>query len=469
MMRVPSTRPADVLAERSRRPPTPRRFYRFGRLWTQPHLFLHEMRCEFGDFMLWRAILECYYVNHPDLLRPILSQGYQHFSKRTIDYWALARVTGKGLVSNDGAHWARQRKLVQPVFGNRNVNGFDETINTLTSSLMARWDARSGDEAVRVDREMGRLTLRIVGVTLFGDDVDRHADEVVDILDVVNLNYQEPRAIMTILPWIPTPHNLKFNRATRRLDHIVHGMIAARRRNGRRDGSGADPGADPGAGDILDRLIEARDEETGEPLHEVQIRDEVVTMMLAGHETTANALTWTLYLLATHPEVEARLAEDLAAHLGGAPATAADLTSVPYLKRVVQESLRIYPPAWAFSRRAEREAEFGGYVLPANAWVMIAPYALHRHPEFWPDPERFDPDRFAPDRSRNRHSYCYLPFGAGPRTCIGAGMAMLEIQLVLAQIVQRFRVRVVPGHRVEAVAKVTLKPRDGLPVLLSRR
>lgn len=419
------------------------------------------MRCEFGDFMLWRAILECYYVNHPDFLRPILSQGYEQFSKRTIDYWALSRVTGKGLVSNDGPHWARQRKLMQPVFGNRNVSGFDETINTLTSSLMTRWDARAGGEVIRIDRELGRLTLQIVGATLFGTDMERHADEVVGILDVVNLNYQEPRAIMTLLPWVPTPHNLKFNRATRRLDDIVRALIAARRRNG------ADAG--PGAGDILDRLIEARDEETGEALDEVQIRDEVVTLMLAGHETTANALTWTLYLLATHPEVEARLAEDLDAHLGGAPAMAADLASVPYLKQVVQESMRIYPPAWAFGRRAEREAEIGGYVLPANAWVMIAPYALHRHPEFWPDAERFDPDRFAPARSRSRHSYCYLPFGAGPRTCIGAGLAMLESQLVLAQIVQRFKVRVVPGHRVEAVAKVTLKPRCGLPVTLSRR
>ena len=456
-MRIPSTQAADLRAGRPRRPPTPRRFYRFGRLWTQPHLFLHEMRCEFGDFMLWRAILECYYVNHPDYLRPILSQGYEHFSKRTVDYWALARVAGKGLVTNDGPHWARQRKLMQPVFGNRNVSAFDETINALTSSLMVRWNARAGGEVIRADREMGRLTLQIAGATLFGTDIERHADEVVGILDVVNLNYQEPRAIMTLLPWVPTPHNRKFNRATRRLDGVVHALISARRRAG------------AGAGDILDRLIEARDEETGEPLDEVQIRDEVVTLMLAGHETTANALTWTLYLLATHPEVEMRLAKDLAAHLGGAPATAADLASVPYLKQVVQESMRIYPPAWAFSRRAEREAEFGGYVLPANAWVMIAPYALHRHPEFWPDAERFDPDRFTPDRSRGRHSYCYLPFGAGPRTCIGAGMAMLEIQLILSQIVQRFRVRVVPGHRVEAVAKVTLKPRYGLPVTLTRR
>ena len=185
--------------------------------------------------------------------------------------------------------------------------------------------------------------------------------------------------------------------------------------------------------------------------------------------SSTTPISWTLYLLATHPEVEARLTEELGAHLGGAPATAADLPSVPYLKQVVQESMRIYPPAWGYSRRAEREVEIGGYVLPARAYVAVIPYALHRHPEFWPHPERFDPERFQPNRAQARHSYCYLPFGAGPRTCIGAGMAMLEAQLVLAQIVQRFKVRVAADHPVETMARVTLGPRYGLPVALSRR
>ena len=364
---------------------------------------------------------------------------------------------GNGLISNDGPHWVKQRALLQPRFGHRNVNRFDETINALTSSLMNRWDARPGDGIVWLDRDMSKLTFGIVGATLFGSDIERHAGEVAEILGVVNLAAHDPRALMALLPWIPTPYNLKVKRAKRRLDRIVHGLIAARRRAG------------TGGGDILDCLLGARDKETGEPIGDTQIRDEVVTLMLAGHETSANALAWTLYLLATHPEVEARLTEELDAHLSGAPATAADLPGVPYLKQVVQESMRIYPPAWGFSRRAERETEIGGYRLPAGAYVAVVPYALHRHREFWPDPERFDPDRFHPNRARARHSYCYLPFGAGPRTCIGAGMAMLETQLVLAQVVQRFEVRVVPGHPVETVARVTLNPRHGLPVTLSRR
>ena len=234
---------------------------------------------------------------------------------------------GNGLVSNDGPHWVKQRKLMQPLFSNRNVNGFDGTINRLTSSLMSQWDARAGDEIIWIDSEMSRLTFRIVGATLFGGDIERHAGEIAEIQDVVNLRPQEMRALMTLYSWIPAPYNLKWKRATRRLDRIVYGMIAVRRR----------AGTGGGGGDILDRLLNARDEETGEGIDETQVRDEVVTLMLAGHETSANALAWTLYLLATHPEVEARLTEDLAARLNGAPATAADLPRIPYLKQVVQD------------------------------------------------------------------------------------------------------------------------------------
>ena len=200
-----------------------------------------------------------------------------------------------------------------------------------------------------------------------------------------------------------------------------------------------------------------------------QIRDEAVTLILAGHETSAMALSWTLYLLATHPEIEARLVEHLEAELRGAPAGTEDLPRLTYLKQVVQEAMRIYPPVWGVVRRAEEATELGDYVLPARTWVGIVTWALHRHPEFWPDPERFDPDRFAPERAEERNFFAYLPFAAGPRTCIGAGMAMLEIQLILAQLVPRFRMQVVPGHPIETEAVVTLKPRHGIPVTLSRR
>ena len=457
MMRAQSTQAADVRAKPPRRPPSPPPFHKFRRFVAEPHLVLLEMLEEYGDFVCWRGLYDIYVVNHPDFIRPVLSRSHEHFSKRLIDYRVMSGVMGDGLVTSDGPLWARRRRLMQPVFSHRNVAGFDATINGFTSALMSEWDTRTGDEIVWIDRDMAALTFRIAGATLFGADIRRHAGEVAEIVEITNVRPQELRGLMTLFPWIPTPYNLKWKRALKRLDRIVHDMIASRRRTG------------PGGGDILGRLLDARDEETGEGIDDRQIRDEVVTLLMAGHETSAHALSWTLYLLATHPEVESRLARHLAAQLHGAPATAADLPRIPYLKQVVQESMRLYPPVWAVARRAEREVTFGEHVLPANAYVAVVAWALHRHPEFWPDPDRFDPDRFEPGRARARHSYCYLPFGAGPRTCIGAGMAMLEVQLVLARILQRFKLQVVPDHPIETLAKVTLKPRYGMPVTLSRR
>ena len=308
-----------------------------------------------------------------------------------------------------------------------------------------------------VDREMHRLTYQIVGATLFGSDIDEYAQEVTEILDIVNLRPQDFKALMTLVSWIPTRSNRRWKKAKRRLDEIVYGLIDRRRQQG------------IGDHDTLDRILSARDAETGAGMDETQIRDEVITLMLAGHETSANALAWTMYLLATHPEIEKRLYEELDAALGGGPASAADLSQVPYLKQVVQESMRVFPPVWAVARRSEEPALYDGFVIPERSYIGIAIYALHRHPDWWQDPETFDPDRFEPNRSKGRHSYSYIPFAAGPRACIGASMAMLEIQLVLAQIIQRFRLSMVADHPIDTVAKVTLTPRYGLPMRLIPR
>lgn len=439
-------------------PPRTRRFYRLRRFHREPHIFFHELLSRSGDVVCWRGFFDAYLVNHPEYVRRVLAQDYTHFSKRTIDYHVLSQFMGKGLITNDGPPWVRQRKLMQPLFTNRSVDGFDGTINALTRELITDWEKRHGDGPIWVDREMSTLTFRIAGRTLFGSDIDRYAQEVASIVDAVNLEPQELRALMTLVAWLPTPQNLRWKRARKRLDEIVYTIIDKKRRQ--------DAGHDE---NILDRLLNARDQDTGEGMPRRQIRDEVVTLMLAGHETSANALAWTLYLLATHPDIEERLLRDLAAALGGGPASAADLARLPYLKQVVQESMRLYPPVWGAARRCEQAESLGPYTLPANSYVAVVYYALHRHPEFWPDAERFDPDRFEPGASQGRHSYCYIPFAAGPRTCIGANMAMLEVQLVLAQLLQRFELRVVPDHPVEAVAKVTLRPRHGLPMIVRRR
>ena len=442
---------------RSRHPPATPRFYRLREASRNPHTLMLEIVREYGDLVQWRGLQDMVIVNHPDLIRPVLTRDYRHFSKNTFHYRMLRQVMGNGLVTNDGPDWVRQRRLIQPAFANRRLTRFDQTINRLTSSLLKRWDERDAADPLWIDREMSALTFDIVGETLFGSDLEEHASEMARILDIVNLSSHDLRALLTLYPWVPTPYNLRWNRAMKRLDRIVYGLIGSRSRNG------------DGSDDLLDRLAAARDEETGEGMDDRQMRDEIVTLMLAGHETSAMALSWTLYLLATHPEIEERLFEHLEANLHGEPAATEDLTQLPYLKQVVQEAMRIYPPVWGYVRRAEEDTELGDYVLPKGSWAGVVTYALHRHPDYWPDPERFDPERFAPARAEERDFFAYLPFAAGPRTCIGAGMAMLEIQLILAQVVPRFRMHVVSGHPIESEARVTLRPRHGNPFTLSRR
>jgi cytochrome P450 len=419
--------------------------------------FLEHLIERYGDVVRWRTPITIHIINHPDDVKRVLSAPSERFSKQTIDYRILSRSLGQGLVTSDGPAWARQRKLMQPMFHNRAINPFDAQIDRLTNALAARWARLPPGEVVALDDAMGRLTFEVVGATLFGVDVEPLAREIGEILDVINISTHELRALLTLVPWLPTPHNRRSRAAIARLDAIVYGLIEARRSGGgHRD-------------DILDRLLAARDEDDGAGMSEKQIRDEVVTLLLAGHETSSNALLWTFQLLSAHPEVEARLLGELDRELGTAPATSADLARLPYLKQVVQESMRIRPPVWAIARRSHQDEIFQGYRVEAGAYLMIMPWMLHRHRDFWPEPLVFDPERFSPKRTEARHSYCYIPFAAGPRTCIGAGMAMLEIQLVVANLLRRFVLRPLPGHPIVPAAKVTLTPKFGMPVTVSPR
>ncbi|MEM7465670.1 MAG: cytochrome P450 [Pseudomonadota bacterium] len=438
-------------------PPTLPRFYQASRFQAEPHKFMLDLFLKHGDVVCWKGFFNVYLINHPESIRQVLSKGYEHYSKRTIDYKVLMSIMGNGLVSNDGPDWARQRKLMQPVFSNRNVNSFDQAINEATSRTIERWENYPDGETVWMDREMLRLTYQIVGKTLFGTDIDEYHDEVAEILEVVNLRPQELKALLTLISWLPVNSNRQWKKAKKKLDRIVYTLIDKRRKEGFGDN------------DILDRLLGAKDEDSGHGMNEVQLRDEVVTLMLAGHETSANALAWTLHLLAEHPEIEQRLYDEIGSNIGDTPATAADLAQMPYLKQVVQESMRIYPPVWAVARRSEEPAEYNGFFIPEKSYIGVAPYALHRDPKLWPDPTRFDPDRFSPENGKGRHSYCYLPFAAGPRACIGASMAMLEIQLVLVQLIRRFKVDMVPGHPIDSVAKVTLRPLHGIAMTVTPR
>ncbi len=256
--------------------------------------------------------------------------------------------------------------------------------------------------------------------------------------------------------WIPTPRNLAFKRARAELDRVVYDIIASRRRR------------HAPKGDLLDMLLAAREQGSGEGMTDRQLRDEVMTLLLAGHETTATTLTWTWYLLSKHPGAARKLRAELDVVLGGRLPGVGDLPALEYTQRVVRESMRLYPPVWVISRTAIEEDEIGGYTIPAGSILLLSQYAMHRHPDFWENPEGFDPDRFSPERSEGRHRYAYFPFGGGPRLCIGANLAMLETELILAILAQRYRLELLPGHPVEPEPLITLRPRYGMKMMLSR-
>jgi cytochrome P450 len=321
--------------------------------------------------------------------------------------------------------------------------------------------------------EMARLTSRIVTQALFSTSVTFEANTVgraiTELLEYVSYRFQMP---FYPPPSIPTPRNRRYQAALHTLDRAIYDIIDARKKQRnvslaqeareRSDGSEG--------GDLLSLLMQVRDDErAGEGMSDKQLRDEVITLFVAGHETTAIALAWTWYLLSQHPSVEQRLYAELAEVLDGRPPATADLPNLPYTLMVIEEAMRLYPPAWVTNREAVADDEICGYHIPAKALVVISPYVMHHHPAYWEDPERFDPERFSPERSKDRPHYAYFPFGGGPRQCIGKFFALMEAQLILATIAQRYQLRLLPGHHVEAQAVTTLRPRNGLPMIFERR
>jgi len=316
--------------------------------------------------------------------------------------------------------------------------------------MLERWqDLAASAQHFDLAAEMGRLTLAIVARTLFSTDLSGEASAIARALTEANQQLSQ-FSLMDLIPLIPTARKRRFRDALSTLDGVVGKMLAARR------------GATNRGADLLSMLLDARDEDTGGSMSERQVRDEVLTLMLAGHETTATALTWTCYLLSQHLEIEARLRDELAAVLGGRTPTIGDLPDLSFTRMVIEESMRLYPPAWVVSRNAIGDDEIGGYRVRRGTSMMMCSFITHRHPAFWPDPERFDPDRFTAALSRERPAYSYFPFGGGPRVCIGNNFAMTEAQLVLAMIAQRYRLRLVPGHPVELQPLVTLRARHGI-------
>jgi cytochrome P450 len=412
---------------------------------------------EYGEVVHFRLLhLHIYAIAHPDGIKHALQDNHRNYTK-SFDYQILARLLGNGLVTSEGALWLRQRRLMQPMFHRQKIAAFGAMMAECTAEMLERWDPRAAaGETFDVLSEMMRLTLQIVGKALLTMDLTGHADRVGNNMTITNEAFAEFN-LSTLMPWLPTPGNRRFRKAARELRGLVLDIIAQRRRENR------------DYGDLLSMLLAVRDEETGEGMNDEQLRDEVLTLTLAGHETTATTLAWTWYLLGQHPEVEAKLHAELDAVLGGRAPTMSDLANLNYTGMVIDESMRIYPAVWAIGRAAIDDDEIMGYRIPKGSNLVLSQYYSHRHPSFWENPERFEPERFAAERAEGRPRYAFFPFGGGPRMCIGNMFALTEAQLVLATVAQRYRLRLDASHRVVPNPLVTLRPRDGVKVILERR
>ncbi len=409
---------------------------------------------EYGDIMHYTVGgRHQYFIANPEMIREILVRQADIFIKGpeyTSAKAGLARFMGRGLVTSNGAFWKRQRRLVQPAFHTGRISAYADTMVAYTLQRLAQW--RSGAQ-IDVDKEMMELTLMIVGRTLFDADASTTANQVKKAVDVV----QKASNTATLLPhWLPTPLRIRSRRANAALDKIVYGFINERR------ASGED------RGDLLSMLLLSRDED-GARMSDLEVRDEAVTLFLAGHETTANALNWTFWLLAQNTEAEARLYAELDAVLAGAAPTFADIRRLPYTEMVIKEAMRLMPPVWSISRSPREDTVALGYPIPARSSVQICIYCVHRHPEIWQEPDAFLPERWQAERASAIPRYAYIPFGAGPRVCIGNSFAMMEATLLLATIAQHFQLRLIPGAQIVPQPYITMFPRDGLPMRARRR
>lgn len=431
-------------------------------VWRDPLTMFMQASRRFGDtFTLRFGPYRFVALHRPEDIRHVYVKNADNYVKSPT-YRGLERVLGKGLVTSEGEFWRRQRKLANPAFHRKRLAGFADAMVRCTEQLCDDWTNDAVGRELDVAEAMMGLTFRIVGHTLFSTELGGATDRVGQAMTVANDYANKLGESLVSLPaWTPTPDNVRFWRAKSTLDELVIGMIEARRREMETTGVAGH--------DLMAMLMEATDETGAERMSDEQLRDEVLTLVAAGHETTANALSWTFMLLSQHPDVARRLRAELDAVLGDRSPTIDDLPQLSFTEWVVKESMRLYPPVWIIERQALGTDEIGPWSYGPGTVVATCMYAAHRNPELWPNPEGFDPDRFSPERSEGRPRYAYMPFGAGPRSCIGNHFAMMEAVLVVATLAQRFELELEPGHRVRLDPGVTLRPAGGLPMRVRAR
>lgn len=421
-----------------------------------PLAFLQDAADRYGELVHFKiGPLNAFVLSNPEHIQYVLQENNRNYTKDTLQYNGLAEVTGRGLLTNDGDAWLQQRRRMQPAFHRQNLVKFGPIISEAAARMASDWQtACERGESLDVDKEMMELALEILGKALLGVDLRTEAPEltaaVLVALDHVVIKLRSP----SIVPgFIPTARKRSFQQALRRLDQAVQEIIDAHR------AKAAPPNA---KSSLLDAMLSAP--EGMPPMTDQQVRDELITILIAGHETVASALTWSCCLLSQNPQVEQRLHAELDRVLQGRPPRLEDLPALEVTRRVFDEALRLYPPAWLVTRKNIQEDIIGGVRIPAGSMVVVSLYTTHRNPAYWPDADKFDPDRFTPEAAANRPRYAYLPFGGGPRLCIGNHFALLEAPLILAAVYQRYHLELEAGHEVIVDPLVTLRPHGGLPM-----
>jgi cytochrome P450 len=409
--------------------------------------FLASLEAEFGDIVALRKG-RTYAVFCPDYIKHVLQDNHPNYAKGERYRSALAPLMGNGLFTSEGSFWLRQRRLAQGAFQRAHITSFADPIITHISELIDSWKKR-GQGTIALREELTDLTLRIALSNLFSTNADGQMGAMVDAAFGVNEEIKLGAAFLPFhLPkWVPTPGRRRFARSLQTIDNFVYGVIAERRK-------ASDPGSD-----FAGRFISARDQETGAAMDDVQIRDELVTMLNAGHDTVTDAIVWTMVLLARHPDAKQEARAEVFRICGSALPTVEAVSKMEFLGRVFHESLRLYPPGWAFARTAIREDSIGAYSIPAGALVVMSPYVMHRSPRFWDNPEIFDPERFLPESSAKRPRFAYFPFGAGPRQCIGASLVMMEAPLILASLLQQLDFKLGDEKTPEPEPRISLRPK----------
>jgi cytochrome P450 len=418
-----------------------------------PLKMFSKLAHDYGDIAGIRVLnFRNIFINHPDMIEEVLVTNSRKYIKGRV-LRANRHVFGEGLLTSEGDFWLRQRRLAQPAFHRARIASYAATMVEYTQRLLESW--RSGEER-DAHQEMMRLTLQIVAKTLFDADVEREAQDVWKSLQLLLELGANFRRTLFIPHWVPTPTNLRIKREIAFIENILYRIIAERRASGH------------DSGDLLSMLLHAQDED-GSRMTDRQLRDETITLFLAGHETTASTLSWTWWLLAQNPAVEAKLHAELDAVLGHRAPSLDDLPKLAYTGNVITESLRLYPAAWGLARVAIEDHELAGYPVKKGMGIAMAQWVVHRDPRWYDAPEEFRPERWEGDLLKRLPRFAYFPFGGGPRQCIGNTFAVMEATLLLATIAQKYRLRLVANHRVVPLASITLRPRHGVRVILESR